>query len=130
MQTMSMPSGIRSALRGKHLSVQSREVRVERLRRGSKSSGSAARQRSGCSFGGRLSHFGPPTEPKNRIGSVANRLGAFRESLAVVVDSNPANVSALVFKGKAEPLTGGLENVECDIHDFRANPVSGEYCKL
>ena len=47
-----------------------------------------------------------------------------------MINGDPANIGGFIFERKAEALTGGLKDVDSDIHDFWADPVSGEYCKF
>ena len=70
--------------------------------------------------------FGAAHRPEeDRFAAVTDFAGGFRKSDPVVVDRNPADVGVLVFERKAEFFAGGLEDLQCHVHDFRADAVAG-----
>ena len=56
---------------------------------------------------------------------VANGLGAVGEGDAVIVDGDTTDVGVFVVEREAELVACGFKDVESDIHDFRADAITG-----
>ena len=62
---------------------------------------------------------------KNGLAAITDFAGGVGKGDPVVVDRNPADVGVLVFERKAEFFAGGLEDLQCHVHDFRTDAVAG-----
>ena len=67
---------------------------------------------------------------QNSLGIFADLLRRIRESHAVIVDSDTADVCVFVVEREAKLVASGFKDIECDIHDFRADAITGENCEF
>ena len=62
---------------------------------------------------------------KNSVGLFAGGQGGGRQGFPVVVDSDSSDAVGRAFRAKAMLRAKGVEDFEGDLHDLRANAVTG-----